>query len=163
MNKNFFDKFKIKDKKMLLEFLVLYSRFEFSLKQAGYLQATKNAKSDWTGFISKIKAEFDENKSKKLRNAVKYLLDHPAKKQVVTDEKLDFVVCDSTKSNHPEINRIYNCIRITRNNLFHGGKYPSGSVDIVERDTKLLTSSIIVLEEFLKLNSTVKNIFWKTE
>ncbi len=161
MNKKFLDKFKICDEEMLLEFFILYSRLEYALKRTGFLKSTDNAQADWDDFISNIKDKFDKNKNEKLEKAVKYLLEYPAKKQV-TNGKLDFVSCPTTSSGS-DIIRLRHCIRITRNNLFHGGKYSQGSVEGAERNKELLENSIVVIKEFIRLNRKVNNAFGNME
>lgn len=158
--KELLNKLGIKSKEKLLEFLVAYSRFEFALKKTNHIKSTDgNAEANWEKFISKVKDNFNPAKTDNLKKAVDYLLEFPAKKQIIQDKKLIFKEHLSTKKG-PIACRLYHCIRITRNNLFHGGKFPNGSEPELARNTKLIEYSIIVLNEFTQLDSKVNECFW---
>ncbi|HLH07822.1 MAG TPA: hypothetical protein VKW78_11340 [Terriglobales bacterium] len=50
-------------------------------------------------------------------------------------------------------------IRCVRNNLFHGGKFPSIPISDPSRDRDLLLSSMVILNAALDLDSTVRKAF----
>jgi hypothetical protein len=58
-----------------------------------------------------------------------------------------------------EINKLNLSIRDIRNNLFHGGKFNGNYQEDVSRNYILLKNSIIILDEWLSLNETVKQNF----
>jgi hypothetical protein len=138
---------------VVFDFFIVYSRFEYALKRAGYIIELRNGvRADWPCFISDIRDNFDQNRTAELRKAAQYLLENPTEAQVVNQRgELRFEPHPDT-STGPIPLRLYHCVRIARNNLFHGGKFPfpDGPHEDVARDTRLLKSGLIVLEEFLE-------------
>jgi len=161
--KKLLNKLKIPNEEKLLEFLVTYSRFEYSLKRTGYIKSTNgNAEANWESFISQIKDKFIPNNTDSLAKAVDYLLKFPAQQQIIKDGRLDFSEHSSTKEGSIAL-RLFHCIRITRNNLFHGGKFPYKPAPELARNSKLIEYSIIVLKEFVQLDPEVNEFFWEIE
>lgn len=155
------DKLKITNEEILLEFFIIYSRLEYALKRTNFTKTNDgDAEANWEKFISKNKSNFDSQKSERLKQAVDYLLSFPAQKQIIKDGKLDFVEHPGTKSG-PELCRVYHCIRMTRNNLFHGGKFPYKPVKEPSRNKKLIESCLIVLKEIIELDKRIENMFWE--
>lgn len=150
----------IKDEKTIFNFLLCYSRFEYALKRAGYCTQMENGiKVNWEQFLKEIREDFKPNQNPDLKDAVEYLLSKPTKAQVINDNgSLDFIEHPSTQEGPKDL-RVFNSIRIARNNLFHGGKFPIGQKMDVGRDERLLQSSLIVLEEFLELDENVNHYF----
>lgn len=162
MNKLLSD-LKIDNSELLLEFLVAYSRTEYALKRAKFTTTDNgDAFPEWGQFISANKTKFNPDKNEKLKNAVEYLFEFPAKKQVIKDGQLDFTDHPDTQKG-PELCRIYHCLRITRNNLFHGGKFPHGPEHDISRNKKLIENCLIALKEIVQLDQTVNNFFWEVE
>ena len=158
---NLLDELHLNNRETLLEFFATYSRLEYALKRK---QCTKsndgNAEPDWLKFISENKNNFDPEKNDILKKSVDYLLSFPAQKQIVKNGQLDFVVSPDTKSG-PTLCRIYHCLRITRNNLFHGGKFPYKPVSELSRNNNLIRHCLIVLKEITKLDSSIESFFWE--
>jgi len=152
------------DEETVMEFFVVFSRFEFALKRMGYLKRLNGkAEPDWRKFETKHKDEFDPEKEPQLREAWNYIDIDPPKKQVVVDRKLDFKVDEHLKSKSP-FEKATLAVRTVRNNLFHGGKFPrSGIVDDPARKTALLKKCTLLLEEMLELDPNVKMEFYRTE
>jgi len=154
-------KLKIENEEILLIFLVLYSRIEYSLKRSGFYNTGKNAaEPNWGKYISSIKDNFNPIKNSNLKSATEFLLKFPAKVQIIDNNELDFEEHSTTKEG-PDIFRIYHCIRITRNNLFHGGKFPKKPEIDISRNKELIKNCITVLEEFVELDKTVQSWFWE--
>lgn len=157
--KKLLDELKIDNRETLLEFIVIYSRIEFALKRTNFTKTNNgDAEANWEKFISHIKSNFNPNKNEQLKNAVQYLLSFPTKKQILKNGNLDFVEHPGTKTG-PEILRIYHCIRIVRNNLFHGGKFPQGPITDISRNSDLIENSITILKEFVSLDQNVHHFF----
>lgn len=155
------DKLNIHNQNLLLNFLVLFSRFEYALKRTAYYNKGKIvAEADWPRFIKAMKEKYDPVKSNELKMATDFLLKFPAREQVIEDNRLKFKTHNSTQEG-PDICKLYNCIRITRNNLFHGGKFPLETIEDISRNEKLISSCIIVLKELLTLDKGVENMFWE--
>lgn len=157
------DKLCVNDKTILIDFFAAFSRVEYALKRSGYTTTNnRNAEANWPKFIKNNKSKFNSQSNQELILAVDYLLKFPAKQQVVTNGDLDFTEHHTTKEG-PVLCRLYHCIRITRNNLFHGGKYPHGPVQDLSRNTKLIQNCLTVLKEIIELDQKVKHTFWETE
>ena len=136
---------------------------EYVLKRTNFTKTNSgDAEANWGKFISKYKSKFNPQKSKMLKQAVDYLLSFPAQKQIIKDGELDFVDHPGTK-NGPDLCRIYHCIRITRNNLFHGGKFPHKPVADLSRNKTLIENCLIVLKEIIGLDQRIENVFWEIE
>jgi len=146
------------EKDILTGFSILFSRFEYALKLTGYCQKCHEAKPDWYKFAEDHDKLFDASKKYELKIAVQYILKNPPKRQVQKNGKLDF---QSDKNNGTQLEQILRSVRTVRNNLFHGGKFPSGPIDDPARDTKLLESCITILQECLSLNQKIQRCFWK--
>jgi len=152
------------DQDTVMEFFVVFSRFEFALKRTGYLKRHNGkAEPDWRKFETKHKDEFDSEKEPELREAWNYIDKDPPKKQVVVDGELDFEVDERLKGKSP-FEKATLAVRTVRNNLFHGGKFPrSGIVDDPARKTTLLKKCTLLIEEMLELDPNVKMEFYRTE
>lgn len=154
------------DQDIVMEFFVVFSRFEFALKRSGYLKNGKDgrrAEPDWPKFELMYKKKFDPSRVPKPREAWDYLDEDPPKIQVVVDGELDFEVDEKLKDKSP-FEKVTLAVRTVRNNLFHGGKFPrSGIVDDPARKTALLKKCTLLLEEMLKLDPKVKMEFYRTE
>ena len=152
------------DQDTVMEFFVVFSRFEFALKRTGYLKRHNGkAEPDWRKFETKHKDEFDSEKEPELREAWNYIDKDPPKKQVVVDGELDFEVDERLKGKSP-FEKATLAVRTVRNNLFHGGKFPrSGIVDDPACKTTLLKKCTLLIEEMLELDPNVKMEFYRTE
>ncbi|CAM3142941.1 hypothetical protein DRF59_12675 [Chryseobacterium flavum] len=93
-----------------------------------------------------------------MEEAVNYLKNNPPKIQIFSDGNLEWKprVRDI---NQPLINKLSLSIRDVRNNLFHGGKFNGNYKEDESRNYILLKSVIVVLQEWLSLNDTVKENF----
>ncbi|MFZ0245116.1 hypothetical protein [Candidatus Binatus sp.] len=129
-------------------FFVFFSRFEFALKRTEYLTSDKKhrAKPNWERFANDLGQSF-LNEVRASGEAVA-LLTRPPKKQIVRSDRLGWqdgkAITDAKK--------LFEAVRLVRNNLFHGGKFPdpAGFVSDVSRDRELLVQSQRVLEMALE-------------
>jgi len=147
---------------VVMEFFVVFSRFEFALKKAGYLKTGRNesALPDWNDFAIKNEDKFDMEKDARLSEAWNYLDKEPPQMQIVNNGKLDFKI-DERLNDKSSLYKAALAIKTVRNNLFHGGKFPrSGIVDDPARKTELLKKCVILLEEMLDLDPDVKKEFF---
>jgi len=153
------------DKDLTTGFSILFSRFEYALKQTGrYAKGDENeVKADWDKFARDHDSQFqsDSEKSPELKAAIKYLKDKPPKKQTLKNGSLDWK--DVPTQNTPLLEQVLNAVRMVRDNLFHGGKFRNGPMEDPGRDSELLRSCIIVLEECLSLNKGVYERFYHNE
>lgn len=115
-------------------------------------------KADWKKFTKIIEENFNSAKKQELKVALEYLLHNPPKKQVLKAGRLVWEKI-SIQLNDKEIDRLRNSIVTIRNNLFHGGKFRGTITKEISRNYMLLESSIVILNERLNLNTTVKENF----
>ena len=136
-------------KELTLEFLGTFARFEYALKRAGYVQGDdKRVSADWDRFAREI-ATLDPAFLAPVLECCEYLQEHPPKKQVLRDRRLQWVLRGGGAGS--AVGEIILNVRTVRNNLFHGGKFPEGPVDEPFRDRQLVTDCIAVLDCLLTL------------
>ena len=106
-------------------FLAAFSRMEYALKAAGYLQKTDDARPDWDRFAADVNVEFEQIRDNEFMTAADFLTREPPRKQVVQKGKAVFA---DRPGNEPKGARsALLMVRRIRNNLVHGGKYsPAG-------------------------------------
>lgn len=144
---------------ILIDFFIIFSRFEFALKAYTYNKPNKDkAEADWDAFVNTISTRFDEKKNPELLNAVTYLLQNPPKTKRNVNGQLAWRHIN-LDSNSPLINTLCIYIRAIRNNLFHGGKFNGNFEPDVSRDTTLLQTALIVLNNWLELCPDVERKF----
>lgn len=149
------------EEEVVMEFFVVFSRFEFALKKADYLRAGRDyrAEPNWTAFERRYEDKFNPQSEPQLSEAWDYIYQNPPMRQVVVDKRLDFEIDPRLEEKSP-FKRATLAVRTVRNNLFHGGKFPnSGVVDDPARKTKLLRTCLRLLYEMLELAPDVKAHF----
>lgn len=138
------------DKKMVADFFIIFSRFEYTLKRAGFATGDDGKVSaNWGRFASVLKEHFDSTRTPELQEAVRYLDSHPPKKQILDNGVLSWR--DSVRNNDPQLIWLVRLIRTVRNNMFHGGKFPHFPVQDPSRNERLLHSSLVVQYECIEL------------
>jgi hypothetical protein len=150
------------DRKLAWHFFVFFSRMEYALKRSGrYLKAgTTDAQPNWDKFGSDYSSDFHPETSRELKRAVDYFLRYPPRKQLVAaDGSLIWSEPQSRNPTEPLLKWLFLMIRCVRNNLFHGGKFPSIPISDPSRDRDLLLSSMVILNAALDLDSTVRKAF----
>ncbi len=147
------------EKRLVTNFLILFSRFEYALKRTeSYAEGDQNGvNANWGRFARDHDSRFKVEKTSELKSAVDFLISKPTKKQVLKNGVLDFKAVP--KQNILLLVQVLLTVRRTRNNLFHGGKFPIGPVEEPGRDSKLIRCCITVLEECLTLNDEIRTNF----
>ncbi len=140
------------DKTLVGDFFIIFARFEYALKRAGFTNGSADGVSpDWMKFASSLKEDFNPNKSNDLQDAVAYLDTYPPKKQVLAGKVLSWQ--DNVKQdNEPTLIWMIRLIKTVRNNLFHGGKFSYGEIRDPSRNALLLESALTILYECLDLS-----------
>lgn len=148
------------DRKLVGDFLILYSRAEYALKVAGFLQDNsrdKLLKANWASFIGKLPNRPPTSQDQILEKAVTYLTRRPPKSQWLNAHgRLEWRERPK-RSNETLTAFLLRAVSEIRNNLFHGGKDLRG--ELCERDAKLLDSAIVVLRWALTVLSKVRDSF----
>lgn len=140
-------------------FFLMFSRFEYALKRAGYLKKGTRVEADWKKFGEEIEGKFAAQKCKELGEAIQYLEEKPPRIQIQNNGKLDW--CE-TPLEKGDIQGCADAVKRVRNNLFHGGKYPSGPVTDPSRDRELIRHSITVLKYLLELSNEVSRYYFES-
>ncbi len=134
-----------------LEFLAVFSRFEFALKVTNYRQPGEGeARVDWIEFANDLADSFDPNRTAQLAAAFAYLTGEPLRRFAVQNGALGWFQLNLPPG-ASDAETVVRLIRQVRNNLFHGGKYapdPEGGPD---RDRRLVESALVLLPELRRL------------
>jgi hypothetical protein len=144
---------------LINKFFIIFSRFECALKASNFTNVDNGKVSaNWDTFVNSIRLSFNSERTIQLKESVDYLINNPPRIQIIDNAQLTwrdriFQMGDS------EINKLNLSIRDIRNNLFHGGKFNGNYQEDVSRNYILLKNSIIILDEWLSLNETVKQNF----
>jgi len=146
------------DRKLVLDFFWKFSVFECALKREGFLKAVGSngsAEPDWGSFGKKIKGRFAQVPIPGFHKAVKRLKELDPKRQVVRDKKLVWksIVRQDSESDEEYVLRL---LKATRNNLFHGGKYPDGPVEEIAHDRDILRAALIILNGCYEMHTGIK-------
>jgi hypothetical protein len=163
------------DRDLLLEFFLTFSRFEYALKASGFVLPANKRKDDpegrgvyrilidWDRFVrEEIDGRLVTTTGTPLEQAINYFTDNPPLMQVLADNTLSW----SSTAPDPDISLtifLSEMIRRVRNNLFHGGKFSQQHHEEVDRTTRLLQYSLVILGEFLALSPQVKEAYEDAE
>ncbi len=147
----------IVDRELLLDFFLLFSRFEYAIKASGYFKRHQpvpprypNAEPDWDRFAVSLRASFTPNATDEIRRACEYLFDSPPNQQIILHDALAWET-PVRPNNETNIEFLLRMVRCVRNNLFHGGKYNIAEHEDVQRTEILLRSSLTILAACLDL------------
>ncbi len=152
------------DEKLLLDFFLTFSRFEFALKNSGFYVKRRDtslpyeARPDWDSFAQRLKDEFHTDAPPRLRAACDHLLYNPPWREVVGGDTFGW---DTTAEDESlsEIERLLRYVRRVRNNLFHGGKFSTLPELETVRNVALLEDSLVILRECLRLIDEVRRAY----
>jgi hypothetical protein len=148
---------------LVLQFFAIFSRFEYSLKRSGFLKPGEKVEANWDKYANSIKGQFAEVEDPTFQEAVEFLKREPPKTQTVAGK--EFVWRDTVQGLGEHYERyILRLVGTVRNNLFHGGKYPhpTGPIEDVARNRRLLQAGITVINQCLALSASVRSIFEET-
>lgn len=139
------------DTRLVINYFVVFSRFEFALKAAGFATGNDRAEVDWAGFAHALGDYFDFERTEEVKQAVEFIENDPPKQLVRHDAGLVWV--DYPYPNgKPRLRALLLNICMIRNNLFHGGKFQTGIDATPERNTDLLYSALVILDECLTVS-----------
>lgn len=133
-----------------------FSRIEYSLKSSGFNCGNGDAKANWEKFALEIEPLIATPYSVELKEAIKYIMGEPPKKQVILNGTLEWKVSEPSTNSNADKLLLY--IRRIRNNLFHGGKF-NGDWFEPERSELLLKHSLVVLKECINFLPKVKKAY----
>jgi len=159
---NFIGTISTEGKELIVEFFISFSRFEYALKVSVVFAnpTDKKVEANWDRFASSIKDIFKPEANEELKGAVDFILSQPPKVQSMTNGHLGWRTREF--DNNPAISlKLCQHIRDIRNNLFHGGKFNGNFQPDISRNYELLRSAIIILNNWLSLNATVRDKFFE--
>ena len=147
---------------LVFRFFAFFSRFECALKRSGFLrEINTRAEPDWDKYANSLRENFANVDNQAFQDAVTFMLDAPPKRQVVLrNNALSWADTPMGQGEHRE-GYVLRLVRVVRNNLFHGGKYPIpiGPLEDMARNDALLNAGIAVLSQCLSLSDPVRAAF----
>lgn len=147
------------DRNLIHEFFWRFAVFECALKREGFLRKGKNdaAEPDWEKFGECIHGRFIAVRGVNgFFEAVDTLKAASPRRQVVRDGKLHWDVLQQ-RPGESEEGFVLRLVKTTRNNLFHGGKYPDGPIAEIARDKTILNAALRIIEGCYELHSGIAN------
>ena len=133
---------------LAFDFFYWFSRFEFCLKENGYLKYDEpgsNAEPGWDKFVAEYASTYRASAE------ARELLSEPPERQIVLENHtLDWRAVGLTDCTS-ELAKVARLIKTVRNNLFHGGKHGAAGWDNPTRAESLLSASKAVLGQLAVL------------
>jgi len=129
-------------------FFYWFSRFEFSLKENGFLKSEtegKNAEAGWDIFVKHYSSDFEHTEDTK-----RLLFLNPKRQKVGVNKNLEWQDVGLTDC-QSELSKVVRLLKTIRNNLFHGGKHGADGWDNPERTRILLVTGKNVLDQLAEL------------
>lgn len=136
-------------------FLILYSRFEYALKEEGFLQSRPYAMASIEKYVANISERFKPNSHKELKVAVDFILSHPPRKLMQNNGNLKWEEMLEDGALETQLSEY---IRRIRNSLMHGAKF-YGEIETDSRNWRLISSAMVIIEHWINLNKKVKDRF----
>ena len=116
------------------DFLILYSRFEYALKECGFLQNGNRVMASIADYADSISGIFNPKPESQLEKAVNFIIGSPPKIQIRNGNNLTWQ--DQIIEGN-EIQVLPEYLRRVRNNLLHGGKF-YGGIETESRNWNLI-------------------------
>jgi hypothetical protein len=135
---------------LVVAFFVVFARFEYALKEAGYVfdQGGRAAPS-WKKYNADVAPQFDDASPEELR-VIAELLKDPPLYQELTDQGIKW---KPMNLDGPPVAQALSAAAQVRHNLFHGGKHTPHSPP--ERDQRLVALSFALLHACLQRSPDV--------
>lgn len=158
------------NRELVLKFLILFSAFECALKMVGFVKQPQSEKQkkayhqnkflaqpDWETFSTRYSDDFNANEPPELKKAWDYFVNAPPRKQILKNNEIDLSGPYAYANTEKELVWLLKSVKIVRNNLFHGGKYPFVEIKEPARNVQLLELSIEILKSCLPLDNDVNS------
>ncbi len=142
------------------EFFIFFSRFEYALKRVDdYLMPIDgDAKPNWDRFGTQLNAQFPVNLPQ-VAAAIAFYSNEPPRKQIRENGQLTWSTPVVRVGSEPLLVWLFRAIRVVRNNLFPGGKFPHFVFSDPSRNGELLRHAIVILAASLPIDVRVQDIF----
>ncbi len=139
------------------QFFGFFARFEFVLKEEGFLEkGIPYASADWDRFAKDAATWLKIEEGSDVNAAISYLNEEPP--QVQTPE---FKWERKALGGKTATEKALHAVRRVRNNLFHGGKHTPHSPP--GRDEQLVRCSLLLLTACLEQNDGLRATFEQSE
>jgi hypothetical protein len=151
------------DRELAFDFLVIFSRFEYALKEMKHVHKNgklpRNLDVDYSGYAQNIEGVFAARikSSDSLKAAVEYFCQSPPRRQIWDGFRPDWAAPETGLK--PSASQMLVFTFRVRNNLFHGGKgwlAPEGNID---RDRRLMESAIAIIQAVLEIDEELLSAF----
>lgn len=129
------------------DFFYWFSRFEFALRENGYLTSSAvgaHAQPDWDRFVVARQDHYAPSQAACALIEANPLRQIVGNNGILTFEEAPF------PPNATELRRVVGLAKTVRNNLFHGGEHGSENWDDPDRMTQLLTVTTTVLADLAR-------------
>ena len=129
---------------LVFSYFKKFLRFEFALKEVGFLRLSNigsPAEAGWDAFVQKHQEGYSPTMAAK--SLIKL---NPKKQRVGENNSLPWKAVIFSED-CTELCKIVRLLKISRNNVFHGGKNNAEGWDGGKRTTDILKNSSLVLEE----------------
>lgn len=143
------------------EFFLIFSRFEFAVKAAGYAKqgGWGEAKADWDAFALAIADELKSQGSEDYERAAQYLSSNPPKSQTYKDGKLGWSDQAGKESWSAERVLLFR-VQGVRNNLMHGAKFLAPESQDAGRDQHLMVAATCIIERLVNASPSLREAFF---
>jgi hypothetical protein len=136
--------------KKQIEFIQIFTRMEFALKECGYIKRDKeHAEVDWNKFSNEVLQKKFFKKEQKLSSII---CKKPPMRQIIRSKALDWEAVDPPNC----IQDLIGAVQRVRNNLLHGGKH--GELD-PKRNNDLVSNSVELLKRAVVMDACIKSAF----
>lgn len=135
-------------KEASFDFFYWFSRFEFALKENGFLKDHRvgaKAEPNWSELQKRWQSEYVASPE-----AQRLIELHPKRQFVVEHAEPAWKPVGISHCNN-DLCRVIAMLLTVRNNLFHGGKHGDSDVDRKERNLELLICGKIVLDQLANM------------
>lgn len=146
---------------LVCEFFSVFSRFEFTLKKAGFVSANRGRRAapDWSRYCKQIGANLSTDGNEGLAKAIRDLIADPPQVQIA---KGNTAIWNSVPlRGNSDVERALDATQRVRNNLFHGGKHTPHSP--AGRDETLVRAALVVLHACLSVDDDFRAIYEQTD
>lgn len=147
---------------LVIEFFVVFSRFECALKRAGFVKVYNHdgVYADWDKFAeTRLDKRLPSMEDLEFNQARLYLIGHPPQKQIFRNGRMGWED-NAKRKGESDSKYLLRLVRDVRNNLFHGGKYPMVPIDgEALRNKDLLQACLSVLTACLSIDSSIDAFF----
>lgn len=138
------------------EFFAVFARFEFALKESGFLYVNRfgRAVPDWDAYAKHAVANIPVDASEQISTVIRYLNDEPPQVQTSATGWDDNV---PLRGGPEPIGTALDSAQRVRNNLFHGGKHTPHSP--TGRDEKLVRSALYLLNYCISQDAGIRSAY----